>query len=375
MENYTLKNGLTFTENCRFERLDVTVSGGTVQRLAPYIPSSNDVIDCEGCYVLPGLVDIHMHGCMGHDVCDGDPRSLAAIAGYEFAHGVTSFCPTTMTLPEQRLKAVLKSIAAYSSQTKMQSKAEIIGIHLEGPFVSKEKCGAQNSCDILAPSAAKLREYQALAGGLIRLVTVAPEAEGAYDMISECADAFHFSLGHTAADYKTAAAALSAGADHMTHMYNAMPPFHHRDTGVIGAAFDDKRCYAEIICDGVHISPTAVRAAWRLFGDERMILISDSMEGTGMPDGSYTLGGQRVIKHKNRAALEDGTLAGSVTDLYDCLKTAVAMGIPIESAVRAATLNPARSVGCDDVCGSIAEGRAAHFLILDKSDLSIKRVI
>ena len=374
MESYTLKHGLVFTENCRFEPLDVAFSGGVITDIAPDI-QSGEVIDCKGCYLLPGLVDIHLHGCMGHDVCDGDTRSLSAIAGYEFSHGVTAFCPTTMTIPDDRLKAVLMSLKAYTTQAKMQGKAKMIGVHLEGPFVSKDMCGAQSSDSTQLPSAEKLMEYQSLTGGLIRLVTVAPEIEGAAEMISECGGEFHFSLGHTAADYDTAKAALAAGADHITHLFNAMPPFHHRETGVIGAAFDEGKCYAELICDGVHISPTAVRAAFKLFGDERIILISDSMEGTGMPDGSYTLGGQRVFKRGAQASLENGTLAGSVTNLYGCMKTAVSMGIPLESAVRAATINPARSVGCDDRFGSIVKGKAAHFVIADKADLSIKRVI
>ena len=374
MESYTLKNGLVFTENCRFEAIDVSFAQGVITDIAPDI-QSGEVIDCEGCYLLPGLVDIHLHGCMGHDICDGGTRSLSAIAGYEFAHGVTAFCPATMTIPDDRLRAVLTAIKGFASQAKMQGRAELAGIHLEGPFISKDMCGAQSSGCTLPASADRLREYQALSGGLIRLVTVAPETEGALRMISKCAGEFHFSLGHTAADFDTARAALAAGADHITHLFNAMPPFHHRETGVIGAAFDDGRCYAELICDGVHISPTAVRAAFRLFGDERIVLISDSMEGTGMDDGSYTLGGQRVFKRGARATLENGTLAGSVTNLYDCMKTAVSMGIPLESAVRAATVNPARSIGCDDRFGSIAKGKAAHFVIADKSDLSIRKVI
>ena len=161
----------------------------------------------------------------------------------------------------------------------------------------------------------------------------------------------------------------------MTHLFNAMPAFHHRDTGVIGAAFDFQKCFAELICDGVHLSPTAVRAAFRLFGDDRIVLVSDSTEAAGMPDGEYSLGGQKVIKRGKEARLADGTLAGSVSDLYTCLVTAVSMGIPLESAVAAATVNPCRSVGTDGEYGSITPGKAAHFLILDKETLEIRQVI
>ena len=371
----TLINGLVYTKDCRFEPLDVSFENGVISGISQATAYNGEVIDCSGCYVLPGLIDIHLHGCMGHDVCDGDMRSLSAIAGFEYAHGVTAFCPATMTLPEDRLGAVLKALSAYSAHARLAGKAELIGVHLEGPFISKERCGAQNSADIKAPSSQKLREYQALAGGLIRVVTVAPETEGALDMIKECAGELHFSLGHTNASYDTAKAALAAGADHITHLYNAMPAMHHRDTGVIGAAFDDGKCAVELICDGQHVSPTAVRAAWRLFGDGRIILISDSMEAAGMPDGRYTLGGQRVIRQGDKAVLEDGTLAGSVFTLYDCLKSAVSMGIPLESAVRAATIDPARAVGADDRLGSIEVGKAAHFVVLDKESLAIINVI
>ena len=375
MNTTVLKNGLVYTERYTFEPLDVGISEGSITQTAERITDAGQVIDCSGCYVLPGLVDIHLHGCAGSDVCDGSPASLDRIAAYEFSRGVTAFCPTTMTLPDERLKAVLANIAEYHSGGCRPGRAEIIGANLEGPFLSAEKCGAQATEHIRRPSAEKLREYQAAAGGLIRLVTVAPEAEGAAGVIADLAGELHFSLGHTAADYDAAAEAFAAGADHVTHLFNAMPSFHHRDTGVIGAAFDNGSCFAELICDGVHVSPSAVRAAFKLFGEERTVLVSDSMEAAGMTDGDYTLGGQRVIRQGSRAALADGTLAGSVTDLFGCMLTAVSMGVPLETAVRAATANPARSIGADDRFGIIAPGRAAHFLVLDRETLNIRLVI
>ena len=370
MEETVLKNGLVYTEDLRFAPLDVGISGGSITALSEKLTGEN-VIDCSGCLVLPGLADIHLHGCAGCDVCDAGTASLDKIAAYEFSRGVTAFCPTTMTLPEERLTDVLRSISDYSPGS---GRAEVLGINLEGPFISAEKCGAQDSANILKPSADKLREWQRAAGGLIRLVTVAPEAEGAAECISECSGEFRFSLGHTAANYAAASAAFAAGADHVTHLFNAMPPFLHRETGVIGAAFDAD-CYVELICDGIHVSPPMIRAAFRLFGDDRIVLISDSMEAAGMPDGEYELGGQRVIRQGSTARLADGTIAGSMTDLYGCLLTAVKAGIPLESAVRAATINPCRSVGADGRFGSIAPGKAAHFLILDRDSLEIVRVL
>lgn len=374
MGKTVLEGGLVFTEECRFERVGVSFGGGDILSVGGDA-DGGEVIDCSGCYVLPGLTDVHMHGCAGHDLSDDEDGALAAMAAFEYAHGVTSFCPAVMTLPDEEITDILRRTAAYVSGDTGAHTAAIAGIHLEGPFVSEKKCGAQNREYIAKPSAAKLRKWQQAAGGLIKLVTIAPETEGAIDCIRECAGEFRFSLGHTACGYDTAAAAFAAGADRVTHLFNAMPAFHHRDTGLIGAAFDRENCFAELICDGIHVSAPAVRAAFRLFGDDRIVLISDSMEAAGMPDGEYSLGGQIVIKRGKRAELGDGTIAGSVSTLYDCLLKAVGFGIPLESAVRAATRNPCLSAGLFGRYGSIAPGKAARFLILRQSDLSIKAVI
>lgn len=373
MTRTILRNGLVFSDNT-FKKLDVAYSDGCITDISENISMTDNVIDCSGCYVLPGLTDIHLHGGAGADVCNGNSCSLDNIAEYEFSHGITTFCPTTMTLPDKQLSCVLQNIADYASKPPVQGKSEIVGIHLEGPFVSPEKCGAQKKDYIQKPSAEKLRSWQNTSNGMIKLVTIAPESDGALGLIRECANEFHFSVGHTNSNYSTATAAFNSGADHVTHLFNAMPAFHHRDTGVIGAAFDSN-CFAEMICDGVHVSPTAVKAAFKLFGDDRIILVSDSMEAAGMPDGEYRLGGQKVIKNGKHATLSDNTLAGSVSNLYDCMLTAVKMGIPLESAVKAATINPCRSIGIDNKYGSIEIGKAAHFLVLSKNDLSIKCVV
>ena len=370
MSQTVLKNGLLYLPEGRFAPLEAAFSGGVITEVGSGL--SGSVIDCSGCYVLPGLVDIHLHGCAGADVCRPEPAALDVVAAYEYLRGVAAFLPTTMTLPEEELVSALENIRAYAA-SEHPGRAAVAGIHLEGPFISPERCGAQKAGNILPPSAEKLRRWQRAAGGLIRLVTLAPELVGVSELIRECRGEFRFSAGHTAAGYAAAMEAFAAGADHVTHLYNAMPPFHHRDTGVIGAALDSP-CFVEIICDGVHSSATAVRAAFRLFSD-RIILISDSMEATGMPDGEYSLGGQRVIKRGSEARLPDGTLAGSVTDLAACLKAAVEMGIPPEAAAAAATSTPARSVGIADRYGSIAPGRKAHFLLLDQKTLEVRNVI
>lgn len=372
-----IKNGLVFTENGSFEPLTVITDKGRVSMLLPegaMVKYSGEVIDASNCFVLPGLTDIHLHGCAGRDLCEGEPAAFEAIERYELTQGVTTICPATMTLPEEKLAGILSALAEYKKAPPSPDRADIVGVHLEGPFISPAKKGAQNAAFIQKPSADMLKRLQKAADGLIKIVTLAPETEGAIDCISKCRGQLRFSIGHTECDYETALKAINAGADHLTHTFNAMPPFLHRETGPIGAAFDTGS-FAELICDGVHASPTAVRAAFRLFGDDRIVLISDSMEATGMPDGEYSLGGQRVFVSGSRATLADGTIAGSVTTLYKCMVNAVKMGIPLERAVKAATINPCRSVGIEDEYGSIAVGKRAHLLLADKDSLEIVKVI
>ena len=376
-----IKNGLVLTES-GFEKLTILTDGGKISGILPadaMVKYSGEVLDAAGNYVLPALTDVHFHGCAGHDFCEGTAEAFSKIAEYEFSQGVGTICPATMTLPDETLTAILKSAAAYAKVQPKSGAAKLVGVHLEGPFISRAKAGAQNAAHIQPPSAEKLKHWQAAAEGLIRLVTIAPEIEGSAECIRACAGDMRFSLGHTQCGYDEAAAAFEAGADHVTHLYNAMPPFTHRSPALIGAAadrsFDGKRVYAEVICDGVHLSKSAVRAAFSLFGADGVVLISDSMEATGMPDGEYQLGGQKVIKRGSHATLEDGTLAGSVTSLYGCLLKAVEYGIPLETAAKAATVNPCRSVGIDGFYGSIEVGKAARFLLLDISDLSIRKVI
>jgi len=219
------------------------------------------------------------------------------------------------------------------------------------------------------------RRLQAAAHGLIRLITIAPEVDGAQEFIRALGSEVHISVGHTTSDYDTAYRAFSLGADHVTHFFNAMPGFTHRAPGVIGAAFDAEHVMPELICDGIHIDPSAVRLAFQVFGKERMILISDSMMAAGMEDGDYSLGGLPVRVKGNLATLKDGTIAGSATNLMDCMRTAVSMGIPLETAVRCASYNPAKSIGADDVCGSIEPGKYGDCVLLSREDLSVREII
>lgn len=294
------------------------------------------------------------------------------MADYELSRGVTQICPAGMTLDREALLAMCANARRHRETAK--GGADLVGINLEGPFLSPEKKGAQNGAWLRNPDAALFRELQNEAKGLVKLVSVAPELPGALDFIQQVGERVCVSIAHTTADYETALAAFQAGARQVTHLYNAMPPFAHRAPGVVGAAFDTPESRVELICDGVHVHPSVVRATFRMFGPDRVILVSDTMRAAGMPDGDYTLGGQDVHVEGRRATLADGTLAGSATDLMACMVTAVEMGIPLHHAVKAAAVNPARAIGIYSRVGSLEPGKRANLVLLDR-DLRVREVI
>lgn len=379
-----IQNALVFTLNQGFVKKDVWIKDGRFAEISADLARTKSelleaerkvggVIDAEGNYLIPGLVDVHFHGCAGYDFSDGTKEALDTIGAYELRNGITSICPASMTLAKETLLGICENAYEYTKANK--DGARLCGIHLEGPFISMEKKGAQNPEFIQKPDVETFHALQEAAHGLVRLITIAPEVEGAESFIRELADEVHISVGHTTSDYQTASQAFLLGADHVTHTYNAMPGFTHRAPGVLGAAFDAKHVMPELICDGIHIDPSVVRATFCLFGKERMILISDSMMATGMKDGDYSLGGLPVTVKGNLATLADGTIAGSATNLMDCMRTAVKMGIPFETAVRAATYNPAKSIGVDDMCGSIEVGKYGDCVLLSKEDLATQKVI
>ena len=374
-----IKNAYVFTLEQGFVKQDIVIENGYFSDRDCVPLEGEVVIDAKEDYLIPGLVDVHFHGCGGYDFSDGTKEALDAMGKYELQNGITAICPAAMTLSEDMLKGVCENAFEYASDnqtgTRGRQVSRLCGIHLEGPFIAKEKKGAQNPAYIREPDISMFHRLQEAAHGLIRLITIAPETDHAMEFIGELHGQVHISLGHTAGDYDTAYEAFGLGADHVTHCFNAMPGFTHRAPGVIGAAFDATHVMPELICDGVHVHPSAVRAAFSLFGAERMILISDSMRATGMSDGVYTLGGLGVQVKGNRATLEDGTLAGSVTNLMDCMRTAVAMGIPLETAVRCATYNPAKSIGIEALYGRIAVGAYGDCVLLSRTDLSVQNVI
>ncbi len=363
-------NGLVYDPQGEFVPRTVCTQGGLIAQ-----EGGGDTLDAAGCYVIPGLLDLHFHGCVGEDFSDATPDGLQAMADYELSRGVTYICPAGMTLPEEQLDKICRN-AARHKRTATRG-AELVCINLEGPFLSSAKKGAQNEAFLHQPDSEMFDRLQKSAEGLIRLMTVAPEEPNAMEFIRHASQTITVSVGHTAADYDTARAAYEAGARQATHLYNGMPGLHHRNPGVIGAAFDCPEAMVELICDGVHIHQTVVRMTFRLFGRERVILISDSLRATGMPDGQYPFGGQEIEVHGNRATLlgKPDTLAGSVTDLMGCVRQAVAFGIPLADAVRAASTNPARALGLDGRIGSLEVGKEASMVLLGQEDLAVKAVV
>ncbi len=365
-------NGLVFDLEKGFEERTLFTDGMYISANS----SDETVLDASDCYVIPGLVDVHFHGAVGEDFSDATPEGLQKIADYELSEGVTYICPAGMTLGEDTLTAICKNAANHRKIST--SGAEVVGAHLEGPFLCMAKKGAQNPAFLHHPDIDMLRRLQAAAEGCVKLVTVACEEPNGIEFVQEASkDGITVSLGHTTADYDTASKAYAAGASHATHLYNGMPPLHHRDPGVIGAAFDAPHAKVELICDGIHIHDSVVRATFQMFGAKRMVLISDSLRAAGMPDGIYPFGGQEIEVHGNRATIagHPETLAGSVTSLMGCMRKAVEFGIPLADAVRAASFNPAQAIKIDDRAGSLDIGKEASIILLNKDDLSIKSII
>lgn len=360
-----IQNANVFMPDGQFHRLDVRFEGSIA---ATGSFSGEEGFDAGGLYLLPGLIDIHTHGAMDGDFSDGRAQDLPRMARYYAAHGVTSFLATTMTLPIGTLCEAARSIAAF---TPAPGEAECAGLHLEGPFLCYAKRGAQNAAYLHAPDMAAFGRIFDAAGGRARLVTVAPEEEGALAFIEAASQICAVSLGHTSAGYESARAAFAAGASQLTHLYNAMPGLHHREPGPIGAAAD-MGAYAELICDGYHVHPSAVRAAFALFPG-RVVLVSDSLRCAGMPEGDYELGGQPITLQNGFCTLKGSdTIAGSVISVHDALQNAVRFGVPLETAAAAATHNPAAAARLADR-GRIAAGLRADFVLLDK-ELNIHSV-
>ena len=366
------KNARIFGSDFQFHTGAFEVKDGLFGAVLPEaVPA--DAVDLQGATVIPGLIEVHSHGNSGADFSDGDYEGLKAMARFYASCGVTSFAPASMTLPYE----VLAKAFATGKRLKEEAPegcARIMGIQMEGPYFSYKKRGAQNPDYLKEPDFEGFKALYEGCDGLVRIVDIAPELPGAAEFVEKAKELCTVSIAHTDSDYDHAKAAIDAGVTHLTHLYNAMPGINHRNPGVIPAAVENKNVRAEIICDGLHIHPAAVRMAFSMFGSDRMIVVSDSGRCAGQPDGTtFELGGQMATLTDGVARLADGTIACSATNMYQCLRNCINWGIPEESVIRACTYNPACALGAQDKVGSIEEGKLADFVICN-ADYSNRRV-
>lgn len=360
-----IKNGQVFNSNGRFIPADVELAGDRIVKVAPAGTLHGDEeLDAAGKYVTPGFVDIHIHGAAGSDFCDGmdgSDKYVRAMQKYLGSQGVTSFLGTTMAFSEEILDRIFDTARPIFGQEGYG--AVLRGVNMEGPFFNKAKKGAQAEEYIIDPDWEMFQRLWERSGHNIRLVDVAPELPGALEFAQKASKLCTVSVAHTCATYEEATAAFANGFTHTTHLFNAMPAFTHRAPGVVGAASDFAE-HIEMICDGIHLNPAVVRAVFNMFGPDRVCIISDAMQACGMPNGEYSLGGQKVFMTDGLATLADGTIAGSATCQAEGFRRAVKFGVPLESALKAATINPAKAAGLYDEVGSIAVGKRADVLVL-----------
>lgn len=333
---------------------NLKIENGKITEISD-VPFEN-ATDLKGKRVIPGLIDVHTHGCVGLDTMDAEFEAMCDFYG---KNGTTSWLPTTLTADEESL------IKVTNTDTNFKG-ANILGFHLEGPFINKKYKGAQNEAYIRNPSIEEFSKYKN-----VKMISLAPELEGSEEFIKEASKLCVVSIGHTDCDYETALKAINCGANCLTHTYNAMPPIHHRNPGPIGAGVE-KRIYAQLITDGVHIAKPIVLATYKMFGADRMIIISDSIRCAGLPDGEYDSGGLRVFKKGSEARLADGTIAGGNSTLWYCVKKASEMGIPFDDAVKMASETPAKMLGVNK--GKFEVGYDADLLVID-DNLEIETVI
>lgn len=369
-----IKNALVYMVNHQFKKKDIIIKNERISELtdkADMSEVSDRVIDAEGLYAIPGLVDIHFHGAKGYDFCNASCEEFSKIAEYEARNGILTICPATMSYDEVTLSKIIDRTNLY----KENKGASLAGIHMEGPFINPDKACAQNPKYIMPADIDMFYRLQERSNGLIKLIDIAPEIPNAIDFIETCGKQVCVSIAHTLCNYETAKSAFEKGAKHVTHLYNAMPGINHREPGPVIAALE-AGADVELITDGMHIHPAIVRMTFQMFGADRVILISDSMEATGLSDGTYQLGGQNVTVTGRKAFLSDhpDVLAGSVSNLFYCMKNCLSMGIPFEQAIQAATENPARAIGVTRDYGRITCGNFGNLLLVDEQ-LQIHSII
>ena len=360
------KNSWIITENGKIKS-NLIIEEGLIKSIGD--ASTNDLIELpENCVVVPGFIDQHIHGAAGCDAMDGTVEDLKKIAVALASEGTTSFLATTMTQSPENIKKALASVKEYK-ENNFSEGAEIAGVHLEGPFISKDHIGAQPLEYVANPSVEVFKVYEEASGNTIKLVSLAPEVEGAEELIKYLSSKkIVASIGHTGATYKDVEKAVLAGATNATHTYNAMKAIHHREVGTVGSTYLFDELNAEIICDGIHVSAPAIKLLYKNKPSDKFILITDAMRAKHMADGEYDLGGQPVIVKNNEARLPNGVLAGSVLKMNLAVKNVMNfLNLPLEEVVKYATINPARNLYIDHEVGSIKEGKRANLVVLDEN--------
>lgn len=363
-----LKNAKVYNADFELTESDLLISDGKIAKIAPrgtLCECGEDVIDFAGKVILPGFVEIHIHGCNGSDAGDATPEALEHMSTYLGDHGVTSFCPTSMTISNAELKKVFANIrAAYENGLP---GSQIIGINMEGPYISPSKIGAQAPDNVRKPDIAEFTELNALSGGLVKVVDIAPEEDENDAFIKAVSPVCTVSIAHSNANYEQTKHGFEAGVTHVTHLFNQLTPLTHRAPGAVGAAFDNDSVYCEMICDGFHLQAPVLRIAFKQLGEDRTCVISDSCKAAGCPDGKYDLGGQDVFVKDGKALLASGTIAASTANIYKEFKNLISFGIPLRQVIKSCTVNPAKSIGVDDKVGSIAEGKQADLLVMSEN--------
>lgn len=361
-----IRNARVFTVD-GFRRGSIRTCGEVISELGDGLDESQGekVVDAGGAYAIPGLVDLHLHGALGRDFCEGSDEAIRMIAGFERREGVAAFLCATMAQSISTLESMCEVSGAYEDPEK--EGADFLGVNMEAPFISVQKRGAQNAAYVIPPDADLFEHLQSCARGRVRIVGVAPEVDGSKQLVERASASARVSIAHTMANYEQAKAAFGQGARHVTHLFNAMPPLLHRAPGVVGAAWERDDVTAELICDGNFVEPTVVRMALQLFETSRIAMISDGMPSSGLPDGTYVLGGDPIVVADGVGRVErDGALAGPATSLMGVMRAAVRRcGIPLEAAVTCASTTPARILGEGDRYGSLEAGHLADVVLLD----------
>ena len=369
------KNANVYVKGKGVLKCDVAFRNGIISAIGNDLDIDDVIAIDKGAVVVPGFIDEHIHGAAGSDGMDGTVRDISVIANAVVKEGTTAFLVTTMTQSVENIKKALSAVNEYI-EAKREDGAEVLGAHLEGPFISLKHVGAQPMEYVQAPSVEAFSVYEKASGGHIKIVSLAPETDGAKELIKYLSDkGIVASIGHTDAKYSDIMEAKKCGATNVTHTYNAQTPLHHREIGVVGTALLDDDLYSELICDTVHVCPPAVRLLVKNKPDDKLILITDSMRAKHLPDGLSELGGQQVIVKNGEARLNNGTLAGSVLKMNDAVKNMVkVIGVDFCTAIDYATANPAKSLGMFSERGSIAVGKRADFAVLDEDFKVLKTI-